>query len=165
MSKNTLFLLLILILVASCSPKKPTPCVEADVYSVIREKKMTDLIIVNSNELRFKHSSKKNFPTFEDDYCACLWSNKLASLEDSLQTHRLSNYRNIRETNKFGLALSYVLPSLILFSLVLVPIGAVMLFREKGISDTQRLTYLILILFVPVVGFVIYMAQRKGRIR
>ena len=152
-------LLFILALLSSCSTKKPSLCVESDIYTIIREKKMTGLLIVNKEELRFKHTSTKKFPTYEDDYCACLWSNKLASLEDSLQTHGLSNYRNIREINKFGLALSYVLPSLILFSLVLVPIGAVMLFREKGITDIQRLTYLILILFVPVIGFVIYLVQ------
>jgi hypothetical protein len=161
MIKTTLFF--ILILVASCSPKKSTPCVESDVYSIIREKKMADLLIVNKEELRFKHTSTKKFPTYEDDYCACLWSSKLASLEDSLQTHGLSNYRNVREIDNFGYALGFVLPSLIFLSLLLIPVGAVLLFREKGITDTQRLTYLILILFVPVVGFVIYLVQRRRR--
>jgi hypothetical protein len=157
------YLFFILILVASCSPKKSTPCVESDVYSIIREKKMADLLIVNKEELRFKHTSTKKFPTYEDDYCACLWSSKLASLEDSLQTHGLSNYRNVREIDNFGYALGFVLPSLIFLSLLLIPVGAVLLFREKGITDTQRLTYLILILFVPVVGFVIYLVQRRRR--
>ena len=161
MIKTTLFF--ILILVASCSPKKSTPCVESDVYSIIREKKMADLLIVNKEELRFKHTSTKKFPTYEDDYCACLWSSKLASLEDSLQTHGLSNYRNVREIDNFGYALGFVLPSLTFLSLLLIPVGAVLLFREKGITDTQRLTYLILILFVPVVGFVIYLVQRRRR--
>lgn len=161
MIKTTLFF--ILILVASCSPKKSTPCVESDVYSIIREKKMADLLIVNKEELRFKHTSTKKFPTYEDDYCACLWSSKLASLEDSLQTHGLSNYRNVREIDNFGYALGFVLPSLIFLSLLLIPVGAVLLFREKGITDIQRLTYLILILFVPVVGFVIYLVQRRRR--
>ena len=161
MIKTTLFF--ILILVASCSPKKSTPCVESDVYSIIREKKMADLLIVNKEELRFKHTSTKKFPTYEDDYCACLWSSKLASLEDSLQTHGLSNYRNVREIDNFGYALGFVLPSLIFLSLLLIPVGAVLLFREKGITDIQRLTYLILILFVPVFGFVIYLVQRKRR--
>ena len=163
MKKNALFFLLILILVASCSTKKPAPCVEADVYAIIREKKMTELILVNKKELRFKHTSTRKFPTYTNDYCACEWSNEFTSLEDSLKSNGLSNYRNIRETDNFGLALGFVLPGLILLSLFLVPIGAVMLFREKGISDIQRLTYLILILFIPVVGFVIYVVQRKRR--
>lgn len=161
MMKLTLFLFLILL--ASCSTKKTTPCQEADVYSIIREKKMTDLLIVNKEELRFKHSSTKNFPKYEKDYCSCQWSSELSSLEDSLQTHNLSNYRNIRETDKFGIALSWVLPGLILLAVLLIPIGAIVLFREKGISDTQRLTYLILILFVPIVGVIIYIVQRRSR--
>ena len=152
-------LLFILALLSSCSTKKPSLCVESDIYTIIREKKMTDLTIINREELRFKHSSTKKFLTNENGHCACLWKQDSPALEDSLQTYGLSNYRNIIETNKFGIALSYVLPSLILFSLVLVPIGAVMLFREKGITDIQRLTYLILILFVPVIGFVIYLVQ------
>ncbi len=157
------YLFFILILVASCSPKKPTPCVESDVYSIIREKKMTDLLIVNKEELRFKHSSSKKFPTYEDDYCACRWSSEFSVLEDSLKTHGISNYRNVKETDNFGNALGFVFPGLILLSILLIPIGAVLLFREKGITDTQRLTYLILILFVPVVGFVIYLVQRRRR--
>ena len=117
MIKTTLFF--ILILVASCSPKKSTPCVESDVYSIIREKKMADLLIVNKEELRFKHTSTKKFPTYEDDYCACLWSSELSALEDSLKTYGLSNYRNVREIDNFGYALGFVLPSLIFLSLLL----------------------------------------------
>jgi len=124
---------------------------------------MTDLLIVNRDELRFKHSSSKKFPTHEDDYCACRWSSELSALEDSLKTHGISNYRNVRETDNFGYALGFVLPGLILLFLLLIPIGTVLLFREKGITDTQRLTYLILILFVPVVGFVLYVMQRRRR--
>ena len=123
---------------------------------------MTDLLIVNRDELRFKHSSSKKFPTYEDDYCACRWSSELSALEDSLKTHGINNYQFRFERDNFGYALGFVLPGLILLSILLIPIGAVLLFREKGITDTQRLTYLILILFVPIVGFVIYLVQRKS---
>lgn len=124
---------------------------------------MTDLLIVNKEELRFKNSSSKKFSTYKDDYCACRWSSELSVLEDSLKTHGMSNYRNVKETDNFGYALGFVLPGLILLSILLIPIGAVLLFREKVITDTQRLTYLILILFVPIVGFVIYVMQRRRR--
>ncbi len=124
---------------------------------------MTDLIIVNKEELRFKHSSTMKFPTYENDYCSCRWSKELSTLEDSLKAQGLSNYRNIKETDNFGLALGWVLPGLIILSLLFIPIGAVLLFREKGITDTQRLTYLILILFVPLVGFLIYVMQKRRR--
>ena len=136
---------------------------ESDIYTIIREKKMTELTIVNKEVLRFKHSSAKKFPTYEDDYCVCRWSSELPALEDSLKTHGLSNYQIKIERDNFGIALGYILPGLLLISLLLIPLGAIMLFREKGITDIQRLTYLTLILFVPVIGFLIYLAQRKGR--
>jgi hypothetical protein len=124
---------------------------------------MSDLTILNKEELRFKHSSTKQFRTNENGYCACLWKQDLPTLEDSLQTHGLSNYQNKMEKDNFGTALGYVLPGLLLISLLLIPLGAILLFREKGISDIQRLTYLLLILFVPLVGFLIYLKQRKAR--
>jgi hypothetical protein len=67
------------------------------------------------------------------------------------------------ERDIFGDAIGYVLPGLLLISLLLIPLGAILLFCEKGISDIQRLTYLLLILFVPIVGFLIYLKQWKAR--
>jgi hypothetical protein len=157
------YLLLILALLSSCSTKKPSPCVESDIYTIIREKKMTDLTIINKKELRFKHSSTKKFPTNENGHCACLWKQDLPAIEDSLQTYGLSNYQIKIERDNFGVALGYLLPGLLLISLLLIPLGAILLFREKGITDIQRLTYLLLILLVPTVGFMIYMVQRRGR--
>jgi hypothetical protein len=137
--------------------------VETDIYTIIREKKMTDLTIINREELRFKHSSTKKFPTNENGHCACLWKQDLPALEDSLQTYGLSNYQNKMERDNFGVALGYILPGLLLISILLIPLGAILLFREKGITDIQRLTYLLLILFLPLVGFLIYCKQRKVR--
>jgi hypothetical protein len=163
-SMNPFFhLLFILALLSSCSNKKPSTCVESDIYALIREKKMTDLTIMNREELRFKHSSTKQFPTNENGYCACLWKQDLPALEDSLQTHGLSNYQTKMERDNFADALGYVLPGLLLISLLLIPLGAILLFREKRITDIQRLTYLLLILFVPLVGFLIYLKQWKAR--
>ena len=161
--KPIFYLLFILILLSSCSNKKLSTCVESDIYALIREKKMSDLTIINREELRFKHSSTKQFPTNENRYCACLWKQDLPALEDSLQTHGLSNYQTKMERDNFADALGYVLPGLLLISLLQIPLGAILLFREKGITDFQRLTYLLLILFVPLVGFLIYLKQRKAR--
>ena len=161
--KPIFYLFFILILLSSCSTKKPSPCVETDIYTIIREKKMTDLTIINREELRFKHSSTKKFPTNENGHCACLWKQDLPALEDSLQTYGLSNYQNKMERDNFGVALGYILPGLLLISILLIPLGAILLFREKGITDIQRLTYLLLILFLPLVGFLIYCKQRKVR--
>ena len=124
---------------------------------------MTDLTIINREELRFKHSSTKKFPTNENGYCACLWKQDLPALADSLQTYGLSNYQIKIERNNFGVALGYLLPGLLFISLLLIPLGAILLFREKSITDIQRITYLLLILFVPLIGFLIYLAQRKAR--
>ncbi len=161
--KTCLILILFSALLSSCSTKKSPPCVESDIYALIREKKMTDLTIMNREELRFKHSSTKQFATNENGYCACLWKQDLPALEDSLQTHGLSNYQTKMERDNFADALGYVLPGLLLISLLLIPLGAILLFREKRITDIQRLTYLLLILFVPLVGFLIYLKQRKAR--
>jgi hypothetical protein len=161
--KLFLYPLIILALLSSCSNKKPSTCVESDIYALIREKKMTDLTIINREELRFKHSSTKLFPTNENRYCACLWKQDLPALDDSLQTHGLSNYQNKMERDNFADALGYLLPGLLLISLLLIPLGAILLFREKGITDIQRITYLLLILFLPLVGFLIYCKQRKVR--
>jgi hypothetical protein len=161
--KTYLILILFSALLSSCSNKKPSTCVESDIYALIREKKMTDLTIINREELRFKHSSTKQFPTNENGYCTCLWEKDLPALEDSLQTHGLSNYQTKMERDNFADALGYVLPGLLLISLLLIPLGAILLFREKRITDIQRLTYLLLILFVPLVGFLIYLKQRKAR--
>lgn len=67
----------------------------------------------------------------------------------------------IVEIDKSAMVLSYVLPVTLLLLLLTIPIAIVMLFRDKSINDIQRLTYLMLIILVPVLGAIIYYRKRR----
>jgi hypothetical protein len=67
----------------------------------------------------------------------------------------------IVEIDKSAMVLSYVLPVTLLLLLLTIPIAIVMLFRDKSINDIQRLTYLMLIILVPVLGALIYYRKRR----
>ena len=67
----------------------------------------------------------------------------------------------IVEIDKSAMVLSYVLPVTLLLLLLTIPIAIVMLFRDKSINDIQRLTYLMLIILVPVLGDIIYYRKRR----
>ena len=162
--KQIIYFFFLAIILSSCSDKPPMACNDTEIFSIINKNQISQISITNNEKIRFRHTSSYKYVKDQEGYCSCLWQDNFSILGDSLQKKNIS-YEMIYETNKWGVALSYVLPVTLIFLLFTIPVGIVLLFRDKTINDIQRLTYLILIILVPVLGAMIYLRKRGRNIK
>ena len=161
MEKKTIFTLTLLLFLISCAKEENFSCDKSEIGNLIEKRDAFEFKIVNRQKVYFKSIEKLKYLKNNEGYYSCNWGKEINKLEDHLNNHKVI-YSHQFEVNKFGQALSYVLPGIILLGLLFSIVCIYLLFKNKQVNDVQRLTYLILIIFVPILGAIIYWSKRKN---
>lgn len=149
-----------LMFLTQCQNKRVAVCQKHKLFNDIHNKEIYDVKILNREKVVFKSKETINFQANDQIEYVCIFQSDINQLEDSLNFYKIY-YLNQNETNTIASIISYLLPIffILVFSASIITIF--FLLRDQNFNDSQRLIYLILIIFVPIMGCIIYLLKRR----